>query len=354
MARRPVVGLDIGTSGVRAAELTLGKGGITLERFGQVALPPGAVRNGEVADPEAVASAIKQLWAQAKFGTKKVVVGVANQKVIVRQVDLPWLPMAELRKSLAFQVQDYIPMPVEEAILDFHPIEEFTNDGGARMVRVLLVAAARDMVNGALVAVNKAGLTPTMVDLTSFAVLRSLAHADSGLGETRSEAVIDIGASVTNIVVHQGGVPRFVRILLMGGDDITEALAERLGVPPAQAESVKQTTGMSANDAPAESLPAGRAIDTAAAAFVEEVRGSLDYFMSQAGSVRISRVVLSGGGSRLGGLVERLTAATRLPVERARPLSLVSLGKTGLTDEQLAYVEPMVSVPVGLALGVAS
>src|SRR3954452_19459021 len=203
VAGRPVVGLEIGTSGVRAAELSSGKGPMTLERFGQVALPVGAVRDGEVIDSDAVAAAISQLWVQAKFSTKRVVVGVANQKVVVRQVDLPWMPVDELRKSLAFQVQDFIPMPVEQAILDFHALEEFTNDGGVRMLRVLLVAAARDMVGSAMEAVTKAGLTPSMVDLNSFAVLRSLVGG-SGIGTMEAEALVDIGASVTNIVVHQG------------------------------------------------------------------------------------------------------------------------------------------------------
>ena len=347
------MGLDIGTSGVRAAELTLGKGAATLERFGQVALPAGAVRDGEVIDIDTVAQAIKQLWAQAKFSTKKVVVGVANQKVVVRQVDLAWLPLNELKKSLAFQVQDFIPMPVEQAILDFHPLEEFTNEAGGRMLRVLLVAAARDMVGSALQAVEKAGLQPTMVDLTSFAVLRSQASCSPGFS-FESEALIDIGSSVTNIVVHQGGVPRFVRILLMGGGDITDAVAERLGVPPEQAESVKQTTGLALVAGNTEPHPANRAIESTGAAFVEEVRGSLDYYLAQPGATRIGRIVLSGGGSRLGGLVERLHTATRLPVEVARPMSVLNIGKTGLTMEQLAYVEPMVTVPVGLALGVAS
>ena len=350
-----VVGLDIGTSGVRAAELTLGKGTATLERFGQVALPPGAVRDGEVVDPDVVAAAIKQLWVQAKFSTKKVVVGVANQKVVVRQVDLPWLPTAELKKALSFQVQDYIPMPVEQAILDFHPLEEFTNDSGARMLRVLLVAAARDMVDSALDAVAKAGLTPQMVDLTSFAVLRSLVSVDTtGLGSAQAEALVDVGANITNIVVHQGGVPRFVRILLMGGADVTDAVAERLGVTAEQAEGIKQETGMSADPAMAAASPAARAIEATAGAFVEEVRGSLDYFMAQPGALRIDKVVLSGGGSRLGGLTERLSQATRLPVQAARPMSTLKLGKTGLTPEQLAYVEPMVTVPVGLAMGVSA
>jgi type IV pilus assembly protein PilM len=145
-----------------------------------------------------------------------------------------------------------------------------------------------------------------------------------------------------------------VRILLMGGADITDAVAERLGVPAEQAESVKQSTGLAAVPGAAEAHPANRAIETTGAAFVEEVRGSLDYYLAQPGAARIGRVVLSGGGSRLTGLVERLTAATRLPVEVASPMSVLKIGKTGLTEDQLAYVEPMVTVPVGLALGVAS
>ena len=332
----------------------MGKGPATLERFGQVALPLGAVRDGEVIDSDAVAAAIKQLWAQAKFSTKRVVVGVANQKVVVRQVDLPWLPIKELRESLSFQVQDFIPMPVEQAILDFHPLEEFTNEQGGRMLRVLLVAAARDMVGSAMDAVTKAGLEPSMVDLNSFAVLRSLVTGGSGIGSMEAEAFVDVGASVTNIVVHQGGVPRFVRILLMGGADITDAVAERLGVPMDQAESVKQGSGLATIPGQGENHPASRAIEQTGSAFVEEVRGSIDYYLAQAGAARIGRVVLSGGGSRLTGLVERLSAATRLPVEVARPMSALKMGKTGLTSDQLAYVEPMVTVPVGLAMGVAS
>jgi type IV pilus assembly protein PilM len=353
VAGRPVVGLDIGSSGVRAAELSFGKGGSTLERFGQVALAPGAVRDGEVVDTEAVAEALRQLWARVRFSTKKVVVGVANQKVVVRQVDLPWLPPDEMRASLSFQVQDYIPMPVDQAILDYHPLEELTGEGDARLLRVLLVAASREMVGTTLEAVEKAGLVPSMVDLTSFAVLRSLGGQTSGLG-LESEALVDIGATVTNIVVHQAGVPRFVRILLMGGADITDAVAERMGITLDQAEQVKQASGLADGTGAPDHHPLARVLESSGSAFVEEVRGSLDYYATQSGSARISRVVLSGGGSLLGGLAQRLSVATRLPVTPARPISQLQLGRTGLTDAQLAFVEPMASVPVGLALGMAS
>jgi len=226
VAGRRAVGLDIGTSAVRAAELSVGRGGYTLERFGQVALPVGAVIDGEVLDREAVTAALKVLWSQTKFSTKRVVLGVANQKVVVRQVDLPWMEPKELRNALAFQVQDFIPIPVDQAIMDFHPLEEFTNDAGNRMLRVLLVAAGREMVGSCLDAVQHAGLTPVMVDLTSFALIRSSTHADALGIDTQAEALIDIGARVTNIAVHQGGQPKFVRVLLMGGADITEAVAD--------------------------------------------------------------------------------------------------------------------------------
>jgi type IV pilus assembly protein PilM len=355
VAARTAIGLDIGTSGVRAAELSFGRGGVTLEKFGQLAVPEGSVRDGEVVDTAAVADIIKQLWAHTKFGSKKVVLGVANQKVIVRQVDLPWMPPAELKKSLAFQVADFIPMPVEAAVLDFHPLEErVAETGGARLVRGLLVAASREMVMANLEAVQRAGLSPVMVDLTSFAVIRALSSPDHlGMG-TEVEALVDVGARVTNIVVHEGGVPRFVRILLMGGQDVTDAVAERMGVPQDDAEAIKQRIGNGEAGDGMDAQAAVRVVEAVGAAFVDEVRGSLDYYLASSGSSPITRLVLTGGGSRLGGLVRRLEVATRVPVQVGTPLQNLVVGRTGLSPEQIAFVEPLAAVPVGLALGVAS
>jgi type IV pilus assembly protein PilM len=348
------VGLDIGTTGVRAAQLSWSKDSTKLERFGQIALPPGAVRDGEVVDPEAVAAALKELWARVKFTTKKVVVGIANQKVVVRQVDLPWMPMAELRKSLAFQVADVIPIPIEQAVLDLHPLEEIVGEDGSRRQRVLLVAASRDMVAASLQALKLAGLHPEAVDLTSFAVLRSLGTPD-GLGLAQSaEALIEVGASVTNIVVHQGGVPRFVRILLMGGADITETIADRMGVPIEQAEALKQSNSLPTDATAVGANPVTRVLEAAAATWVEEVRGSLDYYSAQTDAARLGRIVLSGGGGLLRGLDQRLSGAVRVPVEPATPLSRLEIGRTRLSSEQLSYVEPLAAVPVGLALGVGA
>jgi type IV pilus assembly protein PilM len=355
VAARTAIGLDIGTSGVRAAELTFGKSGITLEKFGQVALPEGAVRDGEVVQPGAVTEAIKQLWEHTKFSGRDFVVGVANQKVIVRQVDLPWQPLDELKESLPFAVQDTIPMAVDQALLDYYPLEELTTEDGTRTYRGLLVAAQRDMVEAQLQAVTDAGLRPVMVDLTAFAVLRSLADSDDlGMGSTM-EALIDVGARVTNIVVHEGGVPRFVRILLMGGADVTDALAERTGSEQTEAEALKHEMGMSSdNAADPKAQAAGRVMEAAGQAFIDQVRGSLDYYTASPGARPIERIVVTGGGSRLAGLSERLFNSTRVEVERGTAFGELTIGKTGLSPEQMEFVEPLAAVPVGLALGAAS
>lgn len=348
------IGLDIGTSGVRAAEVSSGRSGFTLERFGQVALPSGAVVAGEVIDQDAVAAALRRLWKDVGFSTKRVALGIANQKVVVRQVDLLWMDRSEMRKALAFQVQDYIPIPVEQAVLDFHPIEEFVNDDGARMIRVLLVAAARDMVMSALEVVRRAGLSAVTVDLTPFALIRAAVKSDQLNLDSQATAIVDVGARVTNIVVHQNGVPRFVRILLMGGGDLTEAVAERLGIPAEQAEVVKQQFWTTVDQADRATHPLARTLDSSTRTFVDEVRGSLDYYRAATGAVPIGQLVLSGGASRLGDLAERLGTATRLPVEVANPIAGLAIGKTGLSSEQLSYIEPLAAVSVGLALGAAS
>jgi len=346
VAGRTAIGLDIGTSSVRAAQITVSKGKAVLDRVGQVALPPGAVRDGEVADPDAVAEALKLMWTRAKFSKKDVVLGISNQKVFVRLVQVPWMPAADLKSSLKFQVADLVPMPIDEAVLDFVPLDEVTQENN-RMVRGLLVAASQEMVLSAIRACQKAGLRVTTADLTPFAVMRAAGTVDP-LGLSGPEAVVDVGARVTNIVVHEAGVPRFVRILLLGGDDITGSIVERLGMPARDAEMLKRDPAGLASPANAE---AKRIIDTALNEFVDEVRGSVDYYLATSASRPLQRLVLSGGGSLSEGLAQSLATAVRAKVEYGRPFATLEVGKTGLTPEQVQFVEPVSSVPVGLAMG---
>jgi type IV pilus assembly protein PilM len=344
------IGLDIGSSAVRAVQVTLGgRGPATLDRLGQVVLPVGAVRDGEIMDTAVVAEAVRTLWQRYGFKGRRVQLGLANQQVVVRQIDLPYLPDEELRRSLEFQAQDAIPIPIEQAILDFHTLEHFENEQGDRFSRILLVAAQRLMVEGILDVVRAARLEPIGLDLDAFAMLRSLAPAGL-LDERGGEMLIDVGASVTNIVVHEEGIPRFVRILLMGGGGITDSLVTGLGLEHDEAEDLKARTGIS-DDYALNEGDAGALITERALRFVDEIRGSLDYYSAQSDAVPVRRAIISGGASQLPNLRERLSETLRMPVDRGHPMQELKIGNVGLASEQLIEAEPYLAVAIGLALG---
>ena len=254
MANR--IGLDIGSTAVRAVELTGGDPPSVI-RAVQVPLPAGAVDNGEVRDPATVGEALKDLWQSGGFKgrNRKVWLGVGNQRLVVREIALPFLPEKELRASLGFQVQEFIPMPVEDAVLDFDALDEFEADG-RRMLRILLVAAQRGMVDMVVQAALAAKLEPVGLDLVPFALVRAVGSSDAGmdLEGQGDEAIIDVGAHVTNIVVHARGRTRFVRILPSGGRDVTLAIARTLGVDTEIAERLKrgEDVGEIATTAPAQ------------------------------------------------------------------------------------------------------
>jgi len=347
MAARTAIGLDIGTSVVRAVELSYGRAGISLERFGQVVLPPDVVSDGEVIEPEPVIACLRHLWKATGLSHHKVVLGVANQRVIVRQVELPWMEPAELRTSLAFHVADYLPMHVSDSVLDFFPLQETVGPDESRQLAGLLVAASRSTVLANVTCVERAGLSVQSVDLTSFAVLRSLGRQQGADVET--EALIDVGARITNIVVHRAGVPLFVRILPMGGQDVTDAVAQALDVPTSEAEAMKQQIALAGDGPQAEALR--DTVGMTSQDFVDEVSGSLDYFAAANPSIRLQRILVTGGGSRLDGLLERLGAEIRLPVVAGDPMANLRIGDTGLGSDQLDFVRPLSAVPVGLAMG---
>jgi len=342
------IGVDIGSTAVRAAELSMRSIPPRLVRIAQVPLPEGAVGSGEVRDEQGVAEGLRELWHQGKFRSREVVLGVANQRVVVREVSLPWMTESELRESLPFQVQEFVPIAVEDAVLDFHILEEFEREG-RRMVRILLVAAQKTMIQQLVQAAEAARLRPVGVDLVPFAIVRSVGMIDgTGLHGTEGgdEAIVDIGADVTSICVHAWGVPRFVRILPTGGRDVTAAVARALSVSDDEAEQLKRGGQGGHSQKRDQALQAAL---SRAASFADDIRSSLDFYQSQMPGARVERVLLTGGGSKLEGL-ERLLV-DRLPsqVAAGHPFHRVSPA-IELPDEATAEAEPLLAVAVGLAL----
>ena len=346
------IGLDIGSSAVRAAQLHTGKGVPRLRRIGQVLLPPGAVRDGEIVDSDTVVAAIRELWSTYGFKGRKVALGLANQQVIVRQVDLPHLPLDELRASLGMLAQDHLPISVDDAILDFHPLGTFEGPDGAPLTRLLLVAAQQDMVDAQIDVVQRAKLEPVGVDLAAFASLRSVSTQGEFTVEDGGELIVDMGSSVTTILVHREGLPHFVRILVRGGSAVTEALVQTTGMDWEAAEAAKARIGLNdtVEDADAE---AAAVIADRVGVFIEEIRSSVDYFLAGGDAIELSRMIVTGGAGRLPHLVDRLADTLGLPAVPAHPMRELHVASTGLDTDQLVDAEPHMATAVGLAMGAA-
>lgn len=343
------IGLDIGSSAVRVAELQAPRRGGTprLSRFGTVTLAPGAVVDGDVLEPMVVADALRELWRVAGMRGREVVVGLASHRVTVRQVDLPELPDAEIADAVRLQAQDHLPMPVDEAMLDYVVIGRDGEGDERAKLRLLLVAAEREMVERMLTAVTAAKLRPVVVDLDAFALLRSLVGPTGE--DDEAGLVIDIGATVTKIAVHRGGHPLFVRMVRLGGNGATSQLQSVLDLPWDEAEKAKLDASaamVAGGDLDPEDERA-RALAKSVERVITEVGHSLDFFRSQHDDVEVERVVLSGGGSLAPSLAERLHAVLELPVERGQPLRRV--GADGHADAATSQA-PFLSVPIGLAM----
>ena len=341
------VGLDIGSTSVRASEVVAGDPP-ALIRAAQVPLPEGAVESGEVRDIEAVASGIRELWQRGGFKSRQVIMGVSNQRVVVREVTVPALPQKELRQSLPFQVQDLIPIPVEDAVLDFDVLEELEQED-AKMLRLLVVAAQRDMVTRLVESAQRAKLDPVGVDLVPFALIRAVGQ-DEGLGleeaEAGGEAIVDVGSDVTNICVHERAVARFVRILPSGGRDVTTGVATTLGIDPEDAEGLKR--GQQPEGAP--SGPEAEAIlRNRVSNLVDEIRSSLDFYRAQTPGAEVTRLLVTGGGSKMPGLLELLGERVDARVDRGRAFNKVQV-RLNMDEATMADAEPLLAVSIGLAL----
>jgi type IV pilus assembly protein PilM len=337
------VGIDIGATAVRAAVLEVevrdGVPTVTTQHLGGTPLPPGTVVNGVVTDPASLTAALKSLWRANGINCRNVIVGVANPQVLVREIRIPHLEPEQQTRALPFQARDVIALPMDQVVLDFTPLGP--PDPDTNLVDGLLVASPREPVMSAVAAVERAGLKVARVDLSSFAVLRSSAHDDLDV-----EAVIDLGAHLTTVVVHQRGIPQLVRTLPRGGEELTTRLAERLNLSLEEAEEAKCTSGLG--------LPGevSAVLADCVAPLLSEIRSSINYFRTGHTDAQLRGIALTGGGAALAGLDEVLTNQNGAPARVSNPLRLVgpaTKGRSKTSEDRWAS-----AMSVGLAMGTAA
>ena len=341
------IGLDISTGSIKVAEVNITKREPILQNLAIIMLPEGAVRDGEIDNIETVSTYLRELWKQNRLTKRKVVLGIANQKVIVRPMDLPYMPEDELESAVKYQVQEFIPIPIDDAIVDYEVVDEYMTGEEERMQTILLAAAHREMITSFLDACVGAGLTPGAVELKAFAMVRSLIKKEYQFLEEEAEppgsvCLINIGAGICNVCVVKENTPRFVRMLMRGGDYFTKLLCDHLKLSPVEAEEIKRgrSTDQEANNLLQREIQA----------FVGEIRRSLEYYISQSQERDLNKVILSGSGSKMINLPLELNRGLRLPIEIGHPLQNLQLGKLPYTPEELAELEPSIACAVGLAL----
>lgn len=340
MAATTLIGLDIGSTSIRAVEAEHGKDGPVLINYAEVPLPPGAVQNGVVHDEKAVTAAVRQARGSAGLHAKRVVLGVTNMQAVVREMTVANLPPKDLRASLPFQVRDSLPLPVERSVLDFLPLED---PGHAATVRGLLVAIPKEPVLSAVRAVEHAGLTVLRVDLASLALLRAAARLDAQL-----EAIVDVGTQITTVMVHDGGIPLIVRTIPRGGAEITTALASRLNVPLPEAEALKCRIGLWAENG----AEVADTVREAIRPLLNEIRGSFAYLSTAGQHSQVTRLVLAGGGGQLPGLPDTLASQLDVAVDYADPMA--RLRQTRRSRHEGVEALPLsATVSIGLTLGAA-
>jgi type IV pilus assembly protein PilM len=317
---RTVVGLDIEPTQIAAAEATV-NGRVTVQRAAVTPLGPGIVRDGEVADVDALAATLKTFFAENKLG-KRVRLGVANQRIVVRMIELPLLPAGpELDAAVRFQAQENIPMPLDQAVLDYQSLGLVDGDQGERL-RVVLVAARRDMIEHVLSAARGAGLRPEGIDLSAFAMIRALGPGPAELASGQGAAgalYVNVGG-MTNLAIANGSACHFTRVATVGVTSMDGELAERRELTLEHADQWLRHVGLSTPVDTIEGDPeivsdARSVLVAGVGRIVDEIRNSLDFYSSQGGAVVVERAVVTGQGVGIPGLVDQVGASVTIPVE---------------------------------------
>lgn len=346
---KSIVGLDLGSQVIKAVEISLEGPEPVITGFARVEVPPGGDK----------AQALAEVFKRGKFRSKHVVTSVAGQSVVVRYVAMPRMSESELRQAVRIEADRYVPFELDEVMLDCQPLTHRrarTEDGGGEdQMSVLLVACRLATLEEQIQLVTGQGLTPTAIDIDAFALANAWelcglpdeeidGAADAGEAASKEErgiALVDVGASRTSINVLRGGETCFSREIGIGGQDMTQAVARRLGMEVFEAEAIKRA----GDEKKAE---VSRAIAPVLEDLASEITLSLDYVENHEG-LRVDEILLSGGGALAPGAVTYIEQATARTTRTWNPLEGLRVAEDRVDVEELEAWAPSLVVALGLA-----
>ena len=341
-----IIGLDVGSSSIKAVELSIkGRGrNFELSHLGVAPVPSEAIVQGAFLNSAAITDAIREAVESANIKTKNVAAAVSGHSVIVKKVSLPQMTRDELEEQIRWEAEQYIPFDVNEVNLDFQILDTSEDEG---QMDVLLVAAKKDLIDDYVQVITEAGLIPVAVDVAAFAVENSF-EANYDFAPDDVIALVNIGAQVVNINILSGGIPCFTRDITTAGNQYTEEIQKALSISFEEAERIKLgDQGADSQDVVPQEVE--QAMQSVSETVIGEISRSLDFYAATTADSRITKVVLSGGAAKVTGFEAAFRERTGLEVEMLNPLARM-LPNTKFDQEYLDILAPSLGVGVGLAM----
>lgn len=340
--KKNVIGIDIGSSSIKLVELIEGKNGFKLQNLAISSLPPEAIVDGAFMDSVTIIDTIRDLITTSKVKTKDVVTSVSGHSVIVKKISLPFMTEAELEESIRWEAERYIPFDINDVNIDFQTLG--SNPENPEVMEVVLVAAKKDIINDYVSMIMEAGLNPVIIDIDAFALENMLA-INYEIGKEEVVAIVNVGASITNINILKDNVSGFTRDIFKGGNQITEDIQRQLHVDYDEAEKIKVGSKV---DVTSRSI-VQNLLKTASESLAVEIRNSLDFFQSTTPYEKISKLYLSGGGSKIKDFDILLQQEIGIPVEIVHPFTKIEYNEKNFDVEYLREIGSIMAVGVGLA-----
>ncbi|MDH5405559.1 MAG: pilus assembly protein PilM [Candidatus Aminicenantes bacterium] len=337
-----LVGLDIGSSSVKVVELKTTPKGLHqyhLVNLGMERLVPEAIVDGAIMDSGAVINAIHRVFDQNRVRVKSVATSLSGSSVIIRKISLPVMSDEELAESIHWEAEQYIPFAIEDVNLDYQVMERGSGDQAT--MDVILAAVKKDRINNYTSVITHAGRIPVVMDIDAFA-LQNAFEINYPDELDKVLALINVGASVTNITIFQQGTSVLWRDISFGGNQYTESIQKELNLSYEQAEELKK--GGEVEGIPQESLLS--ILNSVSANIVREVQKTVDFFQA----VSLDKLVISGGSAKIKGLDQFLSEKLNTPVEMFNPFRNISYSSREFDPDYLNEVAPIFGVAVGLAL----
>jgi type IV pilus assembly protein PilM len=342
---KAVVGLDIGSSAVKAVELKPAGKGFRVVALASEPVPPDSIVDGAIIDGAAVADAIRRLFENKAFKTKEVAASLSGNAVIVKKISLPVMTAAELSESIYWEAEQYIPFDIQDVNIDYQILDPGTGPDSKGTMDVLLVAAKKEKIADYTGVIAQAGRVPVVVDVDAFA-LQNAYEINYGLDAQAVTVLLNAGASAININILSGDQSVFTRDISVGGNAYTEAVQKELNLPFESAEQLKKGEPVDGHTFE-EARPI---LQSMTESVLLEIQKTFDFFKASATSDRIDRVLLSGGASRVDGFQKALEDRFGTVIEAFNPFQKVTFdaGKLGIANPE--DVVPATAVAVGLAL----